>query len=160
MRIFWIWGCFKYFSQIPWNSVGVEGWMSDSGQPFSGLSRDVWLGSGHGRHSQSSLRHPCLVLAVFLELLSGWKERIQVSLTANQPPRPSSWKAPPPRSLRGWYCLVFLQKQHLELRQKRLNLGFIIDYRFWGSESPLGLERDGDDSPGCLCCLSNVRVLG
>lgn len=109
-----------FFIQIPWNSAGVEGLMSPSGRPFSGLSRDVWSGSGHGRHSQSSLRHSCLVLAVFLGLLSGWKGswssvwalRIQVSLTADQPPRPSSWNAPPPRSLRGGGTARFSSKNN------------------------------------------------
>lgn len=116
MGIFWIWRCLKYFVQIPVNSARVEGLMSASERPLWCLS-----GFGSWSTSQSSLRHPRLVLAVFLGLLSGrkgsWMLRIQVSLTADQPPGPTtfSW---------GWYCPVFLPKQRLELRQKKVRSWF------------------------------------
>ena len=57
---------------------------SISGQPFLGLSIDVWLGSSQGfgwatqGHSQSSLSHSWIVFAVYS--LSGWMVNLQPNL--------------------------------------------------------------------------------
>lgn len=61
--------------------MGTVGW-----QPFSGLSRDVWLGLSQSsgwaaeRHSELSLSHSCIVLAVCIGSLSWWKVNFWPSL--------------------------------------------------------------------------------
>ena len=82
----WIWG----FSAILIcrSSQTLSDWMGTiNGQPFSGLSRDVWLGSCQGSgwgHSKTftelSLNHSCFVLAVCFGSLSCWMRTFGASL--------------------------------------------------------------------------------
>ena len=70
------------------SSQALSGWMgSVAAQLFSGLSRDVWLGSSPGSgwdtqgHSQTCPEsHSCVVLAMCLGFLSWWKMNLHPSL--------------------------------------------------------------------------------